>query len=91
MLKSHFRAKSNGYGDFLVRVPGYFRHLKWSKFIQIMLLNDMSFIFLYRPTEVAFWMLLKVTSNDIFEKKSKNMIYLRIYSENVLQIRISDS
>ncbi len=57
MLKSHFRAKSNGYGDFLVRVPAKLWTnllLKWSKLIQIMLLNDMSFIFLYRPTGVAF-------------------------------------
>jgi hypothetical protein len=48
MLKSHFRAKSNGYGDFLVRVPTKLwtnLHLKWSKFIQIMLLNDISLYF----------------------------------------------
>jgi hypothetical protein len=33
MLKSHFRAKSNGYEDFLVRVPTKIwpnLHLKWS-------------------------------------------------------------
>jgi hypothetical protein len=38
MLKSHFRAKSNGDGDFLVRVPTKIcpnLHLKWAKFIQI--------------------------------------------------------
>jgi hypothetical protein len=48
MLKSHFRAKSNGYGDFLVRVPTKLwtnLHLKWSKFIQIMLLNDIGLYF----------------------------------------------
>jgi hypothetical protein len=48
MLKSHFRAKSNGYGDFLVRVHTKIwtnLHLKWSKFIRILLLNDISLYF----------------------------------------------
>jgi hypothetical protein len=39
MLKSHFRAKSNGHGDIqIVRVPTKIwpnLHLKWSIFIQI--------------------------------------------------------
>jgi hypothetical protein len=47
MLKSHFRAKLNGYGDILVRVPTKIwpnLHLKW-KIYSNMLLNDISLYF----------------------------------------------
>ena len=78
MLKPHFRAKSNGYGDFLMRVPAKIwpnLHSKWSKCIQIYFSMTLFYIFMKNP-RVAFQMLLKSTFNDLFWKNyQKDVIF----------------
>jgi hypothetical protein len=57
MLKSHFNAKSNDYGDFLVRIPTKIwpnLHLKWSKFIQICFQMTLFYIFMKNPLGLHF-------------------------------------
>jgi hypothetical protein len=57
MLKSHFRDKTIGYGDFLMRIPAKIwpnLHSKWSKFIQICFQMTLFYIFMKNPLELHF-------------------------------------